>query len=94
MTETAVRLAGRPQIGETAYRYSTDDNEVMLCWLVMQTLQRTPDNSPLQMNDLVRVSLRSLAPLFWDTYKKNRQTGAVLLVYEFTHDNVARDMIP
>ena len=103
---------------------STQDLEVMLCWLAdkpldparryvllhttrdtkclvrevrykldVTTLQRKADTTPVQMNDLARVSLHSMVPLFCDTYKKNRQTGCVLLVDEFTHTTVAAGMI-
>jgi sulfate adenylyltransferase large subunit len=103
---------------------STQDLEVMLCWMAeqpldparryllqhtsretkclvrqihykldVQTLHRRTDATPLAMNDLARVSLHTTAPLFWDTYKKNRQTGCVLLVDEFTHATVAAGMI-
>jgi sulfate adenylyltransferase large subunit len=61
--------------------------------LDVQTLHRTGAGTPLQMNDLARVSLRCMAPLFWDTYKKNRQTGCLLLVDESTHATVAAGMI-
>jgi sulfate adenylyltransferase subunit 1 (EFTu-like GTPase family) len=45
------------------------------------------------MNDLARVTLRAHTPLFWDSYKKNRQTGAIMLVDEFTNATVAAGMI-
>jgi sulfate adenylyltransferase large subunit len=61
--------------------------------LDVQTLHRAGSAGPLQMNDLARVSLRCMAPLFWDTYKKNRQTGSILLVDEATHATVAAGMI-
>ncbi|MEI8088787.1 MAG: GTP-binding protein [Opitutaceae bacterium] len=103
---------------------STQDLEVMLCWLAdkpldptrryvllhttrdtkclvrevrykfdVTTLKRKADTTPVQMNDLARVLLHSMVPLFCDTYKKNRQTGCVLLVDEFTHITVAAGMI-
>ncbi len=61
--------------------------------LDVTTLHRSLNQSPLAMNDLARVSLHTSAPLFCDTYKKNRQTGSVLLVDEFTHATVAAGMI-
>ena len=61
--------------------------------LDVSTLHRSSDAGPIAMNDLARVTLRSQAPLFWDSYKKNRQTGAVLLVDEFTHATVGAAMI-
>jgi sulfate adenylyltransferase subunit 1 (EFTu-like GTPase family) len=45
------------------------------------------------MNDFARVSLRTMAPIFADSYKKNRQTGAVILIDESTHNTVAAGMI-
>jgi sulfate adenylyltransferase large subunit len=61
--------------------------------LDVTTLHRATDHGTVGMNDLARVTLRSQAPLFWDSYKKNRQTGAVLLVDEATHATVGAGMI-
>lgn len=61
--------------------------------LDVTTLHRIPTPGALAMNGLVRVSLRTTAPVFCDTYKKNRQTGAVLLVDEHTNVSVAAGMI-
>ncbi|MBA3849087.1 MAG: sulfate adenylyltransferase [Opitutus sp.] len=61
--------------------------------LDVASLHRTAEAGPVGMNDLARVTLRSQAPLFWDSYKKNRQTGGVLLVDEFTHATVGAGMI-
>jgi sulfate adenylyltransferase subunit 1 len=59
----------------------------------VSTLHREEGAGAVQMNDLARVSLHTMAPLFWDTYKKNRQTGCILLVDEFTCHTVAAGMI-
>jgi sulfate adenylyltransferase subunit 1 len=61
--------------------------------LDVTTLQRSADQTPLQMNDLARVSLQTSAPLHCDAYKKNRPTGSVLLVDETTHSTAAAGMI-
>jgi sulfate adenylyltransferase large subunit len=61
--------------------------------LDVTTLHRQTSTTPVGMNDLARISLRSLAPLFWDSYKKNRQTGSVLLVDEATCATVAAGML-
>ncbi|MBX3736341.1 MAG: sulfate adenylyltransferase [Candidatus Didemnitutus sp.] len=61
--------------------------------LDVTSLHRTSEPGPIGMNDLARVTLRSQAPLFWDNYKKNRQTGSVLLVDEATHATVGAGMI-
>ena len=61
--------------------------------LDITTLSRNQDGTPLQMNDLARVSLHTATPLFFDSYKKNRQTGGVLLIDETAHTTVAAGMI-
>lgn len=61
--------------------------------LDVTTLHRRNDDQPVGMNDLARVSLRCQAPLFCDSYKKNRQTGSILLVDEGTNATVAAGMI-
>ena len=45
------------------------------------------------MNDLARVTLTTTAPLFFDSYRKNRQTGSLILVDEATNATVAAGMI-
>lgn len=61
--------------------------------LDVTTLHRSPDQTPLQMNDLARASLRTSAPVLCDPYKKNRLTGSMILVDEITHATVAAGMI-
>ncbi|MDI1249072.1 MAG: GTP-binding protein [Lacunisphaera sp.] len=61
--------------------------------LDITTLHRNQDGTPLTMNDLARVSLHTAVPLFFDSYKQNRQTGSILLVDELTNATVAAGMI-
>jgi sulfate adenylyltransferase large subunit len=61
--------------------------------LDITTLHRNQDGTPLNMNDLARVSLHTATPLFYDSYKQNRQTGSILLVDELTNVTVAAGMI-
>ena len=42
---------------------------------------------------IARVTLRTSAPLFYDSYRKNRITGSVILVDEFSNETVAAGMI-
>ena len=57
------------------------------------TLHRNQDLSPLAMNDLARVNLQTDDPVCFDSYKKNRQTGGILLVDEAANTTVAPGMI-
>ena len=61
--------------------------------LDITTLHRSQDQTPLNMNDLARVTLHTATPLHFDSYKKNRQTGSVILVDEVANTTVAAGMI-
>lgn len=61
--------------------------------LDISTLQRVENAQELVMNDIARVKLRTAQPLFFDSYRKNRITGSVILVDEGTNETVAAGMI-
>lgn len=45
------------------------------------------------MNDIARVKLRTAQPLLFDSYRKNRITGSLILVDEGSNETVAAGMI-
>jgi len=61
--------------------------------LNINTLQRIEDDVELGLNDIGRVSIRTTVPLFFDSYRKNRITGSIILVDESTNETVAAGMI-
>lgn len=61
--------------------------------LDINTLQRLENESQLSMNDIARVRLRTSQPLFFDSYRKNRITGSIILVDEGTNETVGAGMI-
>ncbi len=67
----------------TDMRYKMDINQ----------LTRNEDDKNFRMNDIGRVTLRTTAPLFYDSYRKNRVTGSFVLVDEATNETVAAGMI-
>lgn len=64
-------------------RYKTDVN----------TLDKIPEGSSLKMNEIARVRLRTTKPLFFDSYRKNRKTGSLILIDESTFNTVGVGMI-
>ncbi|MDH5476082.1 MAG: sulfate adenylyltransferase, partial [Cyclobacteriaceae bacterium] len=46
-----------------------------------------------EVNDIGRISVKTAKPLFFDSYRKNRITGSVILVDEFTNETVGAGMI-
>ncbi len=61
--------------------------------LDINTLQRIENADQLVMNDIARVKIRTAQPLFFDSYRKNRITGSLILVDEATNETVAAGMI-
>src|SRR5690606_35417785 len=61
--------------------------------LDINTLQRIENADQLAMNDIARVKIRTAQPLFFDSYRKNRITGSLILVDEATNETVAAGMI-
>ncbi len=59
----------------------------------INTLHRIEDDKKIGLNDIGRILIRTTEPLFYDSYKKNRQTGSVILVDEFTNETVGAGMI-
>lgn len=61
--------------------------------LNINTLHRDQEDLNIGMNDIGRISIRTTKPLFFDSYRKNRITGSVILVDEGTNATVAAGMI-
>ncbi|MBA3284772.1 MAG: sulfate adenylyltransferase, partial [Nitrosopumilus sp.] len=45
------------------------------------------------MNDVARISIRTTQPLFYDSYRKNRNTGSIIFIDEATNETVGAGMI-
>ena len=59
----------------------------------VNTLERIENDKEVRMNDIARVSLRTTKPLFFDAYRRNRKTGALILIDEGTNETVGVGMI-
>jgi len=61
--------------------------------LDVNTLHRDHDSAGLALNEVGRVSLRTTSPLFFDDYRRNRDTGSFILIDETTDNTVGAGMI-
>lgn len=61
--------------------------------LDINTLHRNEDDKNIGMNDICRVQLRTTKGVLADSYRKNRQTGSLILVDDATNETVAAGMI-
>lgn len=59
----------------------------------VNTLHKEEGISGLALNEIGRVKLRVSAPLFYDSYRRNRITGSIILIDPFTNETVAAGMI-
>ncbi len=72
---------GRALVKELQYR------------LDVNTLHRDEGAASLGLNDVGRVRLRTTAPLFLDSYRRNRATGGFILIDEATNNTVAAGIV-
>jgi bifunctional enzyme CysN/CysC len=70
-------------VGALDVRYRIDVN----------TLHRDETASTLQLNDLARVRLQVASPLAFDSYRRNRVTGGLIVIDEATNATVAAGVI-
>jgi len=59
----------------------------------VNTLHKIEDDKNFSLNDIGRITLRTSAPLIYDTYKRNRTTGSFILIDPNTNETVAAGMI-
>ncbi len=92
-------FSDKPMIsgGKYAIRHTTTEAHAMIKDIVykvnINTLQRDEADKSIGMNDIARIRLRTTRPLLTDSYRKNRNTGSVILIDEGTNETVAAGMI-
>ncbi|HEX3519787.1 MAG TPA: adenylyl-sulfate kinase, partial [Solirubrobacteraceae bacterium] len=59
----------------------------------VETLRRDNDVTSLELNDLARVHMRLSTPLVFDSYRRNRVTGSLIVIDEATNETVAAGVV-
>jgi len=59
----------------------------------INTLRKIEDDKQFSLNEIGRIRLRASAPLFYDSYRRNRTTGSFILIEEGSNETVAAGMI-
>jgi bifunctional enzyme CysN/CysC len=70
-------------VGRVDVRYRID----------VETLRRDEDVQTLELNDLARVHIELSSPLVFDSYRRNRVTGSLIMIDEATNETVAAGVI-
>ncbi|MBK8848481.1 MAG: sulfate adenylyltransferase subunit CysN [Bacteroidetes bacterium] len=91
-SETPMQLNGKYTVRHTSRETKCIIKEVRYR-VDVNTYNRNEDDKSIGMNDICRINLRTQLPLFYDSYRKNRLTGSVILIDEATNNTVAAGMI-
>jgi bifunctional enzyme CysN/CysC len=70
-------------VGKIDVRYRID----------VETLRRDSSATTLELNDLARVQMELSSPLVFDSYRRNRVTGSLIVIDEATNDTVGACVI-
>lgn len=83
--------------GKYAIRHTTQDVRCIVKEVKykvdINTLHRVEGDKEIGLNDIGRIHIRTTQPLFYDSYKRNRTTGSLILIDEFTNETVGAGMI-
>jgi sulfate adenylyltransferase subunit 1 len=83
--------------GKYALKHTSSDVRCMITdvkyKIDINTLDRNTEDKTIGMNDIGRISMRTTKPLHFDSYRKNRITGSVILIDESTNETVCAGMI-
>lgn len=83
--------------GKYAIKHTTKDARCLIKEVKykvnINTLHRVEGDKEIGLNDIGRIHIRTTEPLFYDSYKRNRTTGSIILIDEFTNETVGAGMI-
>ncbi len=83
--------------GKYAIKHTTADARCMVTDVKykvdVNTLEKVLDDDNVGLNEIARISLRTTKPLFFDSYRQNRKTGAIIMIDEATNTTVGAGMI-
>jgi len=92
MNEKKMMLRGKYTIRHTSQTARCIIKEVKYK-MDINTLHRIEEEKEIGLNDIGRISIRTTKPLFFDSYRRNRNTGSIILVDEATNETIAAGMI-
>ncbi len=83
--------------GKYALKHTTRDTRCIVkavnYKVNINTLERVEGDANVGLNDIARLTIQTLTPLVVDSYKRNRDTGSLILIDEATNVTVGAGMI-
>ncbi|RLD83630.1 MAG: sulfate adenylyltransferase [Bacteroidetes bacterium] len=83
--------------GKYAIKHTSRDARCMIKDVAykvdVNTLDKDYEDKSVNMNDIAKISIKTTVPLFFDSYRKNRNTGSIIIIDEGTNETLAAGMI-
>lgn len=83
--------------GKYAIKHTSSEARCMIKEVVhkmdINTLTKNEEDKNIGLNDIARIKIRTTKPLFFDSYRKNRITGSLIIIDEATNETVGAGMI-
>ena len=83
--------------GKYLIKHTTKSAQAMISEIVykvdVNSLRKNEEDKEFNMNDIGRIRFRTSEPIFYDTYRRNRNTGSFILIDPFTHQTLAAGML-
>lgn len=83
--------------GKYAFKHTTREARCVIkdvkYKMDISTMSRLADDKNLSKNDIGRITIRTTVPIMFDSYRKNRITGSIILIDEATNETVGAGMI-
>ncbi len=83
--------------GKYAVKHTTNDVRCIIKEIVykvdINTLGRNTEDKSIGLNEIARIKIRTTKPIYFDSYRKNRITGSLILIDEATNNTVCAGMI-
>ncbi len=83
--------------GKYSLKHTSNDSKCLikefLFKMDINTMKKIYNDKSLNANEIGRIKIRTTKPLFYDSYKINRQTGSLILIDEGTNNTVGAGMI-
>ena len=83
--------------GKYSLRHTSNEAKCMIKEVVFKidinSLERDLEDKSIGLNEIGRIKIKASKELFYDSYRRNRQTGSVILVEEGTNNTVGAGMI-
>jgi sulfate adenylyltransferase subunit 1 len=83
--------------GKYAIRQTTKDARCIIkdvrYKVDINTLHKMEDDLSIGLNEIGRILIRTTQPFYYDSYKKNRGTGSIIILDEDTNETVGAGMI-